>query len=174
MMDDFDKDELVEQYLLGQLQGEALTDFKRRLAIDEAFKKEVVVEQAILRNLKSTGRQQMQQQFESFHQELAEEPETAAKVVKINTQRYFLMAAASIILIITSIFAINTLITRQSTPEAIYQAYYEPYPIPNFRGTPIEGDQRTRAIEAYTAGDYLQCIQLFEQFLASVLFSTLM
>ncbi|QMU29984.1 tol-pal system YbgF family protein [Adhaeribacter radiodurans] len=166
MMDDFDKDELVEQYLLGQLQGEALTDFKRRLATDESFKKEVAVEQAILRNLKTVGRQQRQQQFENFHLEIAEEPETEVKVVKMNTQRYFLMAAASIVLIITSILAINNLITRQSTPEAIYQAYYEPYLIPRFRGAPIEADQRTGAIEAYRAGDYLLSIQLFEQFLA--------
>ncbi|PSR56399.1 hypothetical protein AHMF7605_24315 [Adhaeribacter arboris] len=183
MMEDFNKEELIEKYLLGQLHGEALVNFKHRLVTDEALKKEVALEQAILRNLKTVGKRQTLLQFENFHQELEQETYTYQKAApelnifqkleKILTEkltgltgRQYAFIAASVVFIIASTLTINTILTKQSSPETIYQAYYEPYPIETFRGEATGTALKTEAVVAYNRGDYSQSIRLFEQFLA--------
>ncbi|KAA5541576.1 tetratricopeptide repeat protein [Adhaeribacter rhizoryzae] len=182
MIDDANKNELIEQYVQGKLSGNVLAEFKNKLAADAAFRNDVALEQAIVRNLKAAGRNAMRLQFENYHQEISQEsyryaptqaePSWADKIKEfindklawLNAKPYWAMAAATIILIITStLIFFNT----QTSSAEIYTAYYTPYPIETFRSAPNENALATEAAVAYNAGDYQHSISLYKQLLAT-------
>lgn len=70
MFDDANKNVLIERYLLGELSGELLQTFNEKMATDEAFQKEVTLEKAIVRGLKTAGRKEWALKLKSLHQEM--------------------------------------------------------------------------------------------------------
>ncbi|GEO02912.1 hypothetical protein AAE02nite_05760 [Adhaeribacter aerolatus] len=181
MIDDANKDELIEQYVQGKLRGKLLDEFKNKLAADAAFRADVALEQAMVRNLKTAGRAEIRLKFEHFHQEMPRESYSytpakaepslleklkeiiAEKLTLLNAKPYWAMAAASVVLLIAATFIFfNT----QTAPAEIYGAYYTPYPIETFRSAPTENTLATQAAAAYNAGDYQRSITLFKQILA--------
>lgn len=182
MIDDANKNELIEQYVQGKLSGNLLDEFKNKLAADAVFRNEVALEQALVRNLKEAGRNAMRLQFENYHQEMTQQsyqhaPTQVApswidkvkefindKLTWLNAKPYWAMAVASIILLVTStLLFFNT----RTTPEDIYAAYYTPYPVETFRSAPSGIDLATEAAVAYNAGDYQRSISLYKQLLAT-------
>ena len=183
MIDDENKNELIEQYLQGKLSGKLLDEFKYKLATEAAFRTEVALEQAIVRNLKAVGRTEMQLKFENFHQEMPRasyEPAVARpepsllekltafineKLAHLNARPSLVMVAATVVLIIACTI-IFRLFTSQSSPEEIYEAYYAPYPIETFRSAPAEKNLIAEAANDYNDGDYQRSINLFKEILA--------
>ncbi|MGV3586442.1 MAG: tetratricopeptide repeat protein [Adhaeribacter sp.] len=182
MIDDANKNELIEQYVQGKLSGDLLAEFKNKLAADAAFRNDVALEQAVVRNLKAAGRKAMRLQFENYHQEISQESSRYAptqaepswidkvkefindKLAWLNAKPYWAMAAATIILLVTStLLFFNT----KTSSEEIYTAYYTPYPIETFRSAPSENNLAAEAATAYKAGDYQRSISLYKQLLAT-------
>jgi tetratricopeptide (TPR) repeat protein len=177
MIDDTNKNELIEKYLLGALQGEDLEAFKEKLAADAGFRKEVALEQAIVRNLKKAGRADMRLKLEGFHQDMGpvlemenpaqpeeqEQQAVTAKVIPLYARKYLLMAAASVTLLLASTLTLHTLLQNRHTPEAIFESYYEPYDdIAVMRDIPTKIAIKNEAAMAYNERNYRKSIQLFK------------
>jgi tetratricopeptide (TPR) repeat protein len=183
MIDDTNKNELIEKYLLGELKGERLEAFKEKLAADAGFRKEVALEQAIVRNLKTVGRADLRLKLEGFHQEMgpvmemedrgqlqvqqeiAEEQgqPVSGKVIQLHPRHYLLMAAASLALLIASTLTLHTIYQNRNSPEAIFESYYEPYDdLAVLRDIPTKAAIKTEAALAYNERNYRKSIQLFK------------
>src|SRR5687768_4833496 len=141
MIDETNKNEAIEKYVLGELKGEQLAAFREKLASDATFQKEVALEQAIVRNLKAAGRSDLRQKLERFHQEMdpvweTEEPEAEAAervqppaprprpVIQLKIIRHLLLVAASVALIIASTLTLRTIQQNRNSPEALFESYY--------------------------------------------------
>ena len=101
MINDTNKNEMIEQYLRGELSGDLLKEFTHKLSTDSNFKKEVSLERAIVKNLQTVGRKQWQHKLESFHQELDTELpvenndiRVPGKTKKLTSKQYVFAAAA--------------------------------------------------------------------------------
>lgn len=178
MMDETNKNEEIEKYLLGELTGEQLAAFREKLAADAAFRKEVALERAIVRNLRTAGRADLRQKLEGFHQEmepvwLADEPEAAQPqpqpavrpqpVIQLKIRRHILLAAAGIALLLAFTLTLRSLRQSQNTPEAIFESYYEPYEeIAVMRDVPTKIAIKNEAAMAYNERNYRRSIQLFK------------
>jgi tetratricopeptide (TPR) repeat protein len=179
MIDETNKNEAIEKYLLGELTGEQLAAFREKLAADAGFRKEVALEQAIVRNLKTVGRADLRQKLEGFHQEMepvweADEPEAAAAplppqpvsrpqpVIQLKIKRHILLAAASLALVLAVTLTLRSIRQTQNTPEAIFESYYEPYDeIAVMRDVPTKTAIKNEAAMAYNERNYRRSIQLF-------------
>jgi tetratricopeptide (TPR) repeat protein len=175
MMDDTNKNQLIEQYLHDELSGEQLREFQERLSTDAHFRKEVALERAILKNLRAVGRQQEKLKLESFHQEMVEvsdhtlqveakdEPK-AGKQVRFIPKQY-LIAAASIVLIIAATLIFITLPGSRADSDTLFAAQFRPYPSMQIqRGTSVV-NLSSSAFVAYNKGDYSVSIELFNKVL---------
>jgi tetratricopeptide (TPR) repeat protein len=178
MIDETNKNEAIEKYLLGELTGEQLAAFREKLAADAGFRKEVALEQAIMRNLKTVGRAELRQKLEGFHQEMepvwqADEPEAAQPlaqpaprpkpVIQLKIKRHILMAVASVALLIAFTLTLRTINQTRNTPEAIFESYYEPYEeIAVMRDVPTKIAIKNEAAMAYNERNYRRSIQLFK------------
>jgi hypothetical protein len=178
MMDETNKNEAIEKYLLGQLKGEHLEAFEEQLAADAGFRKEVALERAIVRSLKKAGRADLRQKLESFHQEMGFEIEPPAPekgkpvqqqaphprpVLQLKIKRRYLLAAASFALVLACTFTWRALYQNHNTPEAIFEHYYEPYDeIAVLRNIPTKIAIKNEAALAYNERNYRKSIQLFK------------
>lgn len=177
MIENTNKDELIEQYLLGELSGDLLNEFKEKLAADDQFKKDVAMQSAFIRNIKTTGREEWTLKLKAIHNEMnfagvkAEEKPVAKKIVPLKSfyqKKYYLAVAASIILIIFSTFLLINMNNRPGA-ERVFQTFYQPYPDlePDTRSFPLSNySVKKDAFKAYNEGNYLESIQLFKSILA--------
>jgi tetratricopeptide (TPR) repeat protein len=178
MIDETNKNEAIEKYLLGELKGEQLAAFREKLASDAGFQKEVALEQAIVRNLKAVGRSDLRMKLERFHQEMdpvweTDEAEAAEPippppprpkpVIQLKIKRHILLVAASVALIIASTLTLRTINQTRNSPEAIFESYYEPYDnIAVMRDVPTKIAIKNEAAMAYNERNYARSIQLFK------------
>lgn len=177
-MSEADKNELIEQYLLGQLSGELLYSFEEKLATDEHFRREVALERVIRKNVRTVGRKEWALRLENFHQEMnvtAEEEATVKPLYEsVESERsqqkrhlFLAIAAAFVLLLVATVILINT--SNKTNPNQIFVAYYQPYTsveqatraLPN--ETPSE---RAKAFEFYNNGNYPESIKIFNRILA--------
>lgn len=170
MINDTNKTEIIEQYLLGKLNPELLEEFKQKLAADDQFKAEVALEQALFRNLQVAGRKQQRLKLEAFHQELVrpalkvepeerqeeEEKPARGKVIQFPVKRFGWMAAASIAMIIGTTLILNPFSGNRVSPE------FTPYPGGEItRGDGERESTKAQAFAAYQEKNYPESIALF-------------
>jgi len=84
MSNDVNNNDMIEKYLLGELSGDALDRFNDKLASDEEFRKEVSLEKAIFRNLRTAGRNEWALKLRTIHQEM-EMQETENAILSSDT-----------------------------------------------------------------------------------------
>lgn len=173
MINDNNKNEIIEQYFLGKLNRELLEEFMHRLTTDEEFKAEVALEQALYKNLKVVGREEQRLKLEIFHKELGhyaskDEPEEQnkaknfGKIIKLPIKKFSLMAAASIALIIGSTFIYNTISNKSVSHETIFATSFIPYPIEVItRGDLVKESIKEQAFAAYNEGGFQKSVKLF-------------
>lgn len=196
MINDANKDEMIERYLLGELSGDLLHTFNERLASDEAFKKEVAVERAIVKNLKTAGRNEWAMKLKTLHHELAlDETEGSGSDPNITSEEYnrrlgniaeqvetkMKPAATGKIMPLNknrhiwmvaasiAIIAICTFsIVFNGGNDGLYRSYYQAYPAPSqFRGETDLSAVEKEAFAAYTQQNYPRSIELSKQILAA-------
>lgn len=88
--------EWIEQYLSGELQGEDLEQFNRRLHNDTAFRQEVALQRSIVSQAQLAGREEMHQQLKSLHRRLGFTEEKKRK------QPFYYAIAAAIFLLLAA------------------------------------------------------------------------
>jgi tetratricopeptide (TPR) repeat protein len=177
MINDTNKAEVIEHYLLGKLDQELLEEFKQRLATDDQFRGEVALEQALFRNLQVVGRKEQRLKLEAFHQEMTrpafevepdenQESEGRAlpgKVIQFPVKRLAWMVAASIALIIGTTLILNPFERGRMSPETMFATSFTPYPGGEItRGDGERGSTKAQAFSAYQAGNYPESIDLFK------------
>jgi tetratricopeptide (TPR) repeat protein len=177
MIDDTNKAEVIEHYLLGKLNQELLEEFNHKLATDAQFKAEVSLEQALYRNLQVVGRRERRLKLEAFHEEMArpafevepaenqeaEERPLPGKVIQFPVKRFAWMAAASIALIIGTTLILNPFERNRVRPETMFATAFTPYPGgETTRGDGERGSTKAQAFAAYREGNYQESIDLFK------------
>jgi hypothetical protein len=103
----------IENYLDGNLSGEALLDFEKQFKEDLSFKKEVLLNAEINESIKDTDVVEFRQLVGNL---------ISKSKNKQQTIRLFFYAAASIIVILSVLK-----ITYPTSPDKIYTAFYAPY-----------------------------------------------
>ena len=176
MIEDTNRDELIEQYLLGELSGDSLEQFTRKFESDDEFRKEVSLQRAIIRNIKAAGRREWSEKLETMHNDMFFGREKdyeipggnrLAPVKRLYKNKYVLGAAASLLIIIISAIFVITKNNRTASDD-IFLAYYQPYPDLEQRTrsmTPGKASVKKEAFEAYDAGNYPESIRLFKSIL---------
>jgi tetratricopeptide (TPR) repeat protein len=175
-MKDEDKNEWIEQYIQGNLNGQKLEAFEKQLAADSNLQKEVALEKSIIKNLKRAGRNDWTMKLESFHQEIIAEDLPASSqenrfTISASSKKawysgpYFMAAAATVLLLLVATVLFFSL--RASSPEKLFVAYYTPYSSieQTKRGSNENLTERKKAFEAYVAGKYVESISLFQSVL---------
>lgn len=114
-------DQLIEQYLFGNLSGTALRDFEKRMAQDTDFAQQVAIEKSIFSGLEALGNEDLRGQLEQIHQEeIATKPK--AKIRRLPAPIRWAIAAS--VLILMGFFIWNW--QSAATPETLFAANYEP------------------------------------------------
>ncbi|MEJ7738356.1 MAG: hypothetical protein WKF97_13085 [Chitinophagaceae bacterium] len=178
MIDDSNKEDLIEQYLLGELSGVLLKEFNEKLGSDNQFKNEVATQSEIIQNIKLAGRKQWSLKLGALHEKIDEGITEAEGEALVNSnvfslrnvyrKRYSLVAAAVIGLILTS-GLLFTVLNDKPDSERIFQAYHKPYIDleQGTRGLPSDTlTERRQAFQAYNQKNYQESITLFESMLA--------
>jgi len=104
MINEENKEEIIEQYLEGALTGEELQEFEAKMATDAAFRREVALQRKIVRNVHTVGREQLRAQLKDIHQEMlaGQDTKEETKVVPLLQRKavQYAIAAAIALLIV--------------------------------------------------------------------------
>jgi hypothetical protein len=73
LMSEENRTAIIALYLQGQLEGEALDQFKLKMAWDEKFKHEVELQRAIIKNMSVVGRNELRLQLKQYHRDIISE-----------------------------------------------------------------------------------------------------
>lgn len=117
--------ELIDAYLLGNLDAEQLADFKERMDIYPDFRVEVENQKMLMRSVEEHG---LKNSLDDFHNEIVEEPE------KKGLSRGWLALAASFLIL----FGVSTwaILTNGNSSEKVFAANFKPDPgLPTTMGT---------------------------------------
>ena len=177
-MDEKNHDDLLDQYVMGKLQGEQLTKFEQQLSFDAQLRRQVELEKAIIKNIRSVGRQEYRLKLKNLHQKVQEATSEASsnkaesKHIQLQSRdnhkpnRSYWLIAASVLLLVVGSLIIALYFTDRSDADAVFISYYEPYPSAyTERGQPENADLRTAAFNTYSQGKYPESIELFERIL---------
>jgi len=179
-MEDTNKEDIVEQYVQGQLKGSRLEEFKQKLALDDRLRKQVEVEEAIIKNLKREGRHAYKLKLQRLHQQMnagTESNKPAGRQVSLgerrlrlfSAHRYWWLVAASVALFLVCTLLYTTYFTQPTNPDTLFAAYYQPpSSMQGMRGSSNQdgAEAKTAAFASYNQGKYGQSIALFKRALA--------
>lgn len=145
---------LIQKSIEGDLTEAEKITFEEKLQQSEEFSKEVKLQKEILAHTEAHLRSKRKVEMLADFRSISEEESTKT----IPVWRYFLYAAAAVIIII-GLFSIFN-ISPSGTSE-IYAAYYKPYDgVVNTRGTDSEV---FKGITLYQQGNYQQALNLILQ-----------
>ncbi|MEO5999634.1 MAG: tetratricopeptide repeat protein [Chitinophagaceae bacterium] len=178
MIDNINNEELIEQYLLGEMTGARLEEFKLKLLTDDQFRNKVSMQKAIIQNVKIEGRIAWKLKLEAYHKELdtslmkAEQTKMRAgifqKFTRFPIKRYFQPVAATVALVIITTVTFLS-VNSSSATDRIFSEYYHPFSsvvqasreLPN--NSPSQKDQ---AFDAYNREQYSESIKMFTNILS--------
>lgn len=160
--------ELIDDYLLGKLEGKALDDFEKRLKKDKSFAKKVELHKLIIEGIIESEDQRIQDIMDQADEELA--GPLKRKVLFLKNYRY-----AAFILVLLAIGA-YFLFFNESKTERLFSEYFSPYKndlITYTRGNKIPADfnelsqesynKVVSGMKAYDNGQYKKAADLFGQ-----------
>ena len=178
MINDSNKEELIEQYCLGELNGIQLEEFNQMLTNDDQLRKDVMLQADIIRNIQLAGRQKWASKLKSLHEGMnsaeTKKETLAAKADNIvpfkrwPEKKYLLVAATFIGIIVMSGLLFLEFKTSSLDTEKIFLSYYQPYVNleEGNRALPMDTlTERRQAIMAYSQKNYPASIRLFESIL---------
>ena len=150
--------ELIEQYLQGELTGEAMADFEQQLQTDEELREEVQVQREVHEMLGDTELTALDEKLSAIRSEFEEEGiETGqadeAPVVKLNPYRRLWLVAAAVLTL--AIVYLGFFRDQELTGTELFTSYYEAYPADVIsRASPEEVTVVEKAILLYAEGNY--------------------
>src|SRR4051812_9688163 len=103
--------EWIEQYLLGELQGEELEHFIHRLRTDSVFRREVTLQRSITEQTQLVAREDMRQQLKTLHRQLgfAEEEKRQMPFT------WYAIAATVVLLLVSTIVFYRSYLNQSVT-----------------------------------------------------------
>lgn len=161
-MSDLNQTEMIARYLQGELEGKDLEQFNARLATDDAFKREVALQRAIIKNITRAGRHALKSQLKQYHQQVIHETEAtssqhvseAAVTGRPSKNRSrpagrkrALLVAASVVIALT---AMALGYYAYLSPERIFNDQFIPYAMRTTRGSSAPAD----IVSLYRDRDY--------------------
>ena len=160
-------DDDIERYLFGAMDAQEKESFEKVLKEDDALAAELDLHQDTVEGIRLDGSQSLKAQLQAVEAGLATQRDTppAAKERRLGRRPLmtWLAIAASLVLVIL----LGYLALPGPGPEAIYLAYYQPYPNlinPAQRSTEIQEETvLDQALRAYDNQQYPQALALFER-----------
>lgn len=110
MIDDENRTDLIDQYLEGELSGEALREFEERLNEDREFRKEVALQQKIAHTIKEQERAKLKSEIKQlFNEEINNKESGGAPVIDIASRRrnFAIAAIVTVVLVASVLFIVN-------------------------------------------------------------------
>lgn len=148
--------DLIERYFDNALSPEEAEELKNRLKKDFEFQRLFDREKVLIHTVRFQGAKKDLEYLKAIERSLDEK-----KSGHVRRLWYYYAAAACIGLIALVIF----LPRAEKNPEALYAAYFQPYPNvfePTLRGEPVQ-TLRSRAFQAYDEGNYENAATLFSE-----------
>lgn len=143
----------IDEYLLGRLKGEELESFEQKMNQEPDMKAIVDERKALLVNLEAYGEMQLKARINR----LTESSEMTKAGPKIWLWVIGLIVLGALLFAIWQYTA-----SKQSPPDQLYAAYFEPYPL-NFGSRGDDFDkQLAEAGSQYQAGNYSKALPIFE------------
>jgi len=177
--------DLIEQYIEGKLQGEALTAFEARLNRDALFRKEVEEIRTLIEGIRYAGEQAFARKVQEWENaaRLLEDANSSVRNTLMaqgmeagrvrsdqepapagSPRRKWLPiaipAAAAIILLVWGIFAL----LPAPAPQELYAVYFQPYP-DLLTTMSVTTENQQPALTFYNQGDYETAAKKFEEIL---------
>ena len=148
---------LIERYFDNALSPEENVSLRDRLASDTSFRKLFDREKMLVQTIRYEAAKKNLDYLKDLEQSFGEK-----KVIPVRRVWYYYAAAACIALIALALWRP----WAGENPEALYLAWFEPYPNiePTLRGEPA-GTRRAEAFQAYEQGDYGRASVLFTELL---------
>ena len=150
------KYDLIEDYILGNLEGTVKKDFEDLLKKDAELQESVKEYQLMIEGTKYTGRKELLGTLKEIESNRKEKQKSGTK-----HQILYLAIAAGIALLVTFYIVIEN--TLQKSPAVIAEAYYEPYPA--LYGYTTRGEQNPKtdfekAMNYYESSNYKEALKL--------------
>lgn len=152
--------ELIEQYLQGELKGEALANFEQQMQVDEELREEVQAQREVHELLGDTELAALDEKLTAIRGEFeaaeikTDKPE-AVKEVKLNPYRRLWLVAAAVLTL--AIAYLGFFREQNLTGPELFTAYYEPYPADVIsRANPEDVTIVEKAILLYAEENYAE------------------
>jgi hypothetical protein len=175
-MNENNRQEFIELYLQGELEGEKLHDFEEQLKVDKTLQEDVTLSKEVQEALDEVqGEQLLAEQLSSFNdkyvtksQVLGDSQLIEAKKENSNSRRNILI----VVLLTVAALAIFWIWQQQNTTpkieaEQIFASYYEPYSSNVSARSSDEDEAYLNAIKAYDNANYSEAITSLTQRISS-------
>ncbi|CAM3349975.1 tetratricopeptide repeat protein [Aequorivita lipolytica] len=117
--------ELIDTYLLGNLDAHQLAEFEKQMNIYPDFRKNVMGQKALMQGVEEIN---LKHSLNDFHSEIADEPEK-----KWLSRGWLALAASILVLISVSTWAV---LSNGNSPEKVFASNFKPDPgLPTTMGT---------------------------------------
>ncbi|MGB0863150.1 MAG: tetratricopeptide repeat protein [Saprospiraceae bacterium] len=174
-MNENNRQELIELYLQGELEGQVLHDFEQQLKADKTLQADVILSKDVQKALDGVeGEQLLTEQISSFNNKYVTQSQLLDDSTKGNNQTSNSKRNISIAaLLIVAALAIFWIWQQQNTsneiePEQIFASYYEPYSSNQLaRGDDDTDEAYLKAIEDYDNKNYNAAIVSLTQRIAA-------
>jgi len=140
MINEENKEEIIERYLENKLTGEQEHEFEAKMDADAALRREVALQKKIITNVQTIGRTQLHTQLKDIHKEmLAEQGAKRAKMISMLPHNL-------------SYYAIAAVVTLLMAAGAIWILVFRPSDEPTLAFLPIQAIDRTGNTRGFAGG----------------------
>ena len=155
---DQQRQQLIEQYLNGQMNAEEIANFKARLQTDEELAKAYALEETARLVIETSGRAELRNRLETYESAF-EKKSAPPKQIEPRRRAWWAIAATLLALIALSIWLLQP---GAAESQDLFAANFEVYraPAPLRGGT--EQNAWQQASEAYAAANYVQAAKGFQ------------
>ena len=154
-------EEHIDDYLLGQLSGEALKAFQDKINEDKAFAEAVNARAELINFLEYAGDQEMREKLKHIHQKAITDQQPPSR--KIRAVYYWVGIAASVMLLLCASYYLYTTNIKEESPQELLQAYYStPVIAAAERGDTADLRWLASANQFYNKKDFEETLALIE------------
>ncbi|MEM9920503.1 MAG: tetratricopeptide repeat protein [Bacteroidota bacterium] len=154
------KDNIIDQYLMHQLDDESRHKFEQQLAADSDLAEAVELRRILVRGIRTQSRDQLKQRLQRIHQ-----THQSSSKPKSRGFLYILIAVGLIAAILLALFLLRP---APPEPAKLYATYYQPYQVTlGSRDLNSDSPQIAQVESLYQSGQYQAAKSLFESLLAA-------
>ena len=157
-------EELMDQYVLGQLQGKALADFEAQLKKDPELNKKVRLHQEAQNLLETIEEVRLKKKLKNFGQQTTPSTQLSEKPSLFATWRWWAGAAAAVALLGVAFWWFSS--TPSHTPQDLFAQYYsfQTLSATTRNATAQKTDTLALALQRYNNKAFDSAIPILQQF----------